>query len=188
MAVANTLEAIKSLLHPHKFQLSNDGKLSIKEADRKATLRSVQVDSVGASAFSIHYDQCKFPGELLFAPHKTLHRACDAIAFCEVGGDPFIMCFELKSSEPARSEVAEQFRSAHCFLDYLATLLENYCTCDTIREWPRRYFVFHNQDALPMTKRASRDEFDNDSPERASFIPIQTGEKLYLRKLLGRAA
>lgn len=186
MAVADTLEAIKSLFHKHKLQYCADGTLSIKESDKKASLRLVHLDSVGTSAFSIQYDECKFPGNHLFAPHAALHRACDSIAFCEVEGKPYILCFELKSSEPARHEVAEQFRNAHCFLDYLAALIENYCKSDPIRDWPRRYFVFHNQSATPLNKRTSRDEYDNTSPDRALFIPIQNGGRQYVRQLLGK--
>lgn len=188
MSVADTLEAIKSLLHQHKIQACDDGTLNIKELDKKATLRLVKIDAVGPSAFSIQYDTCKFPGDGLFAPCHALHRACDAVAFCVIEGKPFIMCFELKSSEPARHDVAEQFRNAHCFLDYLGSLLENYCHCDPIRDWPRRYFVFHNQVATPLAKRTSREEYDNTTPERALFIPTQTGRQLYLRQLLGKPA
>ena len=186
MAVVKTLDAIKSLLQPHKLQDCQGGTLSIKETDKKATLRVVKLDSVGATAFAIQYDQCRFPGDGLFAPHESLHRACDSIAFCVIDGDPFIMCFELKSSEPARNEVAQQFRNAHCFLDYLAALLEHYCQCDPIRHWPRRYFVFHNQVATSLAKRSSRDDYNNDSPERALFIPVQSGRQIYVRQLLGK--
>ena len=41
------------------------------------------------------------------------------------GGEPFILCIELKSSEPNRSDIAQQFRSAHCLLDFLDSLLRN---------------------------------------------------------------
>lgn len=186
MAVADTLEAIKSLFHQHKIQPCADGSLNIKEADKKATLRLVKLDAVGPAAFAIQYDNCKFPGDELFAPVRALHRACDSIAFCVVDGEPFIMCFELKSSEPQQKEVAEQFRNAHCFLDYLGSLLENYCKCDPIKAWPRRYFVFHNQLATPLAKRPSREEYDNHTPERALFIPVQTGKQIYMRQLLGK--
>jgi hypothetical protein len=186
MAVADTLEAIKSLLHSHKVQSCAGGSLNIKEADRKASLRLVRLDAVGPSAFAIQYDNCKFPGEELFVAAHALHRACDAVAFCVVDGRPFIMCFELKSSEPDRTEVAEQFRNAHCFLDYLGSLLENYCKCDPIKVWPRRYFVFHNQVATPLSKSPSRQEYDNDMPESALFIPVHTGKQIYMRQLLGK--
>lgn len=186
MAVADTLEAIKSLFHTHKIQPCVGGSLNFKEADKRATLRLVKLDAVGPSAFAIQYDNCKFPGEELFAPVHALHRACDAVAFCVVDGKPFIMCIELKSSERERKEVAEQFRNAHCFLDYLGSLLEHYCKSDPIRDWPRRYFVFHNQVATPLAKRASREEYDNDTPERALFIPVQSGKQIYIRQILGK--
>ena len=186
MPTAVTFEAIKSLLHSHKLQKCSNGTLSIREKDSKATLRSVHIDGIGTSAFSITYDECKFPGDALFAPHDSLHRACDAIAFCEVEGEPFIMCIELKSSPPTRHEVAQQFRSAHCFLDYLNALLINYCKCGPIHQWPRRYFVFHDQGATPLTKRTSRETHNNTSPETALFIPTHTGAKTYVRQLLDK--
>lgn len=188
MAVADTLDAIKSLFHPHKIQPCTDGSLTIKETDKKASMRLVRLDAVGASAFAMEYDGCKFPGDALFAPAHALHRACDSIAFCVVDGKPFIVCIELKSSEPRAAEVAEQFRNAHCFLDYLGSLLENYCKCDPIRDWPRRYFVFHNQVATPLAKRTSREQYDNNSPERAFFIPVQSGKQIYIRQILGKPA
>ena len=185
MAVADTLTVIRSLFHPHKIQPCIDGSLIIKEIDRRASMKLVKLDSVGASAFAMEYDGCKFPGESLFAPAHALHRACDSIAFCVVDGKPFIMCFELKSSEPDRTEVAEQFRNAHCFLDYLGSLLANYFKCDPIQTWPRRYFVFHNQGET-LAKRASREEYDNDTPERAHFFAVQNGKKIFMREILGK--
>ncbi len=185
MAVSRTFDAIKSLLHSHKIQHCHDSKLHIREKDKKATLRSVSLDSVGASAFYIQYDECKFPGETLFAPHDSLHRACDAIAFCEVDSRPYIMCIELKSSEPERHEVAQQFRGAHCFLDYLDALLNNYCKGETIKDWECRYFVFHSG-KTPMAKRRSVEEFDNTSPDSVLFMPTENGDKHYLRRLLGK--
>lgn len=186
MGTATTLEAIQSLLHSHQLQTCTGGTLNIKESDKKATLRSVQIDGIGARAFSIAFDQCKFPGAVLFAPHDSLHRACDSIAFCEFEGAPYILCIELKSSAPMRRDVAQQLRSAQCFLAYLNALLVNYCQCGPIDGWPRRYFVFHDQGATPLTQRTSRAGHNNTSPETALFIPIQTGAKKYLRQLLDK--
>lgn len=186
MATTGTFQAIQSLLHSHKLQNCTGGTLNIKEGDKKATLRSVHIDGIGASGFSIALDQCEFPGKALFAPHDSLHRACDAIAFCEVEGAPYILCIELKSSPPSRREVAEQFRSAHCFLDYLNALLITYCNCGPIHQWPRRYFVFHDQGATPLAKRTSREVHNNTSPDTALFIPTHTGAKNYVRQLLGK--
>lgn len=186
MVAAVTFQAIQSLFHAHKLEKCKGGTLRVREADKKATLQSINIDSVGASAFFIQYDECKFPGAWSFAPHESLHRACDAIAFCEVDGNPYIMCIELKSTEPDRTEVAQQLRSAHCFLDYLTSIIEAYFKCDSIRHWPRRYFVFHDQGATPLFKGVSRDEYNNTSPESALFISTHTNAKILVRKLLGK--
>lgn len=186
MAVIDTFNAIKSILNQEKIHDCIQAMLTIEEISRQATMRKVHIASVGANSFSIKYDKCGFPGQSLFALHDSMHRACDAIAFCEVEAKPYILCFELKSSEPTRHDVTQQFRNAHCFLDYLDTLIKNYCNCDPITQWERRYFVFHNQAATPMTKRTTTDSYDNTSPEKAMFIATHTGATTYVRKLLGK--
>jgi hypothetical protein len=186
MAVADTFAAIKSLLRSDRVEPCTSATLRIEEKHKSAKMKLAMIASVGASAFSIKYDLCAFPGQTLFAIHPSIHRACDAIAFCEVEGTPFILCFELKSSEPTRHEVTEQFRSAHCFLEYLDVLLKNYCPGKSIEGWERRYFVLHNQGATPLAKRTSKDDPDNTLPEKALFISTHTGSTTYLRKLLGK--
>jgi hypothetical protein len=186
MSLLDTFEAIRLLLNPEKTQPCNDATLIVQESERQASMRQVNIVSVGASAFALKYDACGFPGQKLFAAHPSMHRACDSIAFCEVDNEPFILCCELKSSEPTRYEIAEQFCSAHCFLTYLDTLLQQYCEGQSIAKWQRRYFVFHNQDATPVSKRPSMDERANTTPETALFIPTQTGAKQYVRQLLGK--
>lgn len=186
MAVRETLKIIKGLLQASKLQDCQNATLTIEEKNSKASLKSVHIVSVGAEAFSIKYDECGFPGTAMFAPHDSLHRACDAIAFCLVEGDPHILCCELKSSEPTRHEVAEQFRNAQCFLDYLDSVLGRYHHC-SIKDWSRRYFVFHGQPGQPVPKRPTREDINNISPERALFISAKTGHRIYARQLLGKA-
>lgn len=186
MPIQDTFDAIKALIQSGKIKACENATLTVEEKHRQATLRAIHIVSVGASAFSIKLDECNFPGQAVFNPHPSLHRACDALAFCEVEGEPYIICCELKSSEPTRCEVAEQFRSAHCFIAYLDILLAEYCCCPPIGEWQRRYFVFHSGQATPLNKRASSDSFDNTTPETALFLPVNTGHKTYVRQLLGK--
>ncbi len=190
MPLQEIFDSIQALLNTQKVQLCANATLSIQENGKQATMRQVSIVSVGASAFALKYDACGFPGQNLFAAHPSMHRACDSIAFCEVDNEPFILCCELKSSEPSRHDVAEQFRSAHCFLAYLDTLLQQYPDKDgkyhSISNWKRRYFVFHNQGAAPVSKRPSTDDRDNTSPETALLIPTHTGAKQYVRQLLGK--
>ncbi len=186
MSVATTFHAIRQLLQPAKIVASSGSSLIITESGKQATMRSIQLDGVGAHAFFIQHDKCGFPGNASFAPHGSLHRGCDAIGFCEVDGDPFILFIELKSYEPTLPDVSQQFLAAECFLRYLSILLERYCNCDDILRWPQRYFVFHNQAATPLSKKAIRPDFDNSQPDRPMFLPVNSGAKAYARQLLNR--
>jgi hypothetical protein len=187
MSINEIFSAIKELVKVDLIGQCKSATLSIKEEDKQATLKLVQVVDVGTTAFLIKYDKGKFPGTSMFANHRSLHRGCDAIAFCEVDGTPYIMCFELKSSEPTRSGVIEQFRSAHCFLEYLDAVVRHYYRCGSISQWERRYFVFHNQSDTPLNKKPLTDNFDNALPERPRFIPVHTGQRIYVHQLLGKA-
>ena len=186
MTIADTFLAIQALLQPEKIVLCNDASIRIEEKAKQASMKLVEIVSVGASAFSIKYDTCGFPGRTLFGDKHNLHRGCDSVAFCEVDNEPYILCIELKSSEPTRADVTEQFDSAHCFLDYLNTLIMHYSKTESIKDWPRRYFVFHNQSATPLKKAGFRENFDNTAPHTAKFIPTQSGKKIYVRQLLGK--
>lgn len=186
MTYRETFQAIKKLIQSKKISKCYHATLSIEEKKKSANLKKVLIVSVGASAFSIKFDECGFPGTAMFADHPTLHRACDSLAFCEVEGQPYILFCELKSSEPTRHEVSQQFRSAHCFISYLNVLLKEYCDCQAIEAWPRRYFVFHGEPATPLSKRPFVDTFNNDVPDRPLFIPVQSGHKTYIRQLLGK--
>lgn len=181
-----TLQAIKTLLNADKIKLVEDSKIIIEETHKLATLRRVEIASVGTETFTLKLEKCGFPGQSTFSTNKPLHRACDAVSFCMVGDQAYILCFELKSSEPKRHDIAEQFKSAHCFLEYLDTLLKHYCDDKSIANWPKKYFVFHNQPHTPLEKEPSRIDFENSTPETAKFLPVQNNHKTYLRKLLNK--
>lgn len=179
------LETLHSIFNSEKCIQIESSTISILEPGRQASLKKVDIVSVGQNALAIKFDQCGFPGQKTFVSSHEMHRACDAIAFCCVNGNPFILCIELKSSEPNRDDVSRQFRSAHCLLDYIDSLLRTYHE-STIENWPRRYFLFHNQGRVPLTKSPlfESQSLVNDTPEKAHLWPVQNGERIYLRQLL----
>ena len=63
MATADTFQAIKNFLQPGKIEVCENSKLRIEEKAKQASLRLVNVASVGGNAFSIKYDECGFPGQ-----------------------------------------------------------------------------------------------------------------------------
>ncbi|TXI37867.1 MAG: hypothetical protein E6Q59_07260 [Nitrosomonas sp.] len=183
--MTQVLQTLGRILNPSKCVQGEDSTLTIVESHRQASLKSINIVSVGQNAFALKLDACGFPGDKVFNVPHPMHRACDVVAFCVVGDEPYILCCELKSSEPTHHEATEQFQSAHCFLNYLDSLLMTYHG-QTIAHWPRRYFVFHGAAKNPLNKAPLIETPKNDTPERAQILPVQNGEKIYLRKLLGK--
>jgi len=183
--MTQVLQTLGQILNPDKCAQSTNSTLTIAERDKQASLKSINIVSVGQNALALKFDECGFPSNKVFISSHPMHRACDAVAFCVVGDEPYVLCCELKSSKPTRHEAIEQFRSAHCFLDYLDSLLKMYYG-QTIADWPRRYFVFHDAAKNPLSKAPLIETPKNDIPERAQILPVQNGAKIYLRKLLGK--
>ncbi|MDP1558254.1 MAG: hypothetical protein Q8K59_07740 [Nitrosomonas sp.] len=183
--MTHVLQILSQILNPEKYVQGTNSVLTVVEQHRQASLKSINIVSVGQNALALKLDECGFPGNNVFVVQHKMHRACDAVAFCTVGDESYILCCELKSSEPSRHEVTEQFQSAQCFLSYLDSLLATYHNL-TIAHWPRRYFVFHDAAKNPLSKAPLVDTTKNDIPERAQILPVQNGARIYLRKLLGK--
>ncbi len=185
MAAHETLAMLKQILNPEKCLQAHDATITVAETGKQASLKQIHIVSIGPDAFALKLDECGFPGQKTFVKQHDMHRACDAVIFCAVGGEPFILCVELKSSEPNRNDIAQQFRSAHCLLDFLDSLLRNYHNL-SLANWPRRYFLFHNQGKNPLTKTPLIERNENDQPEKALFWPVENEQRIFLRKLVGK--
>lgn len=179
------LQTILGILKQEKCILVSDSSITIVETGREATLKKVQIVSVGQDAFAVRFDQCGFPGQKIFVDQHDMHSACDSIIFCVLDNEPFILCCELKSSEPNKSDVIKQFKSAQCFLDYLDSLLRTYHN-SSIKDWGRRYFLFYDRKSMPLRKSVLVEQRICDSPEKADFLPVENCEKIYIRKLLNK--
>jgi hypothetical protein len=186
MSVQAVFGKLQQLFNPEKTIVSQDATITVTETGKQASLKSLNIVSVGQDAFALKLDECGFPGQKMFIAQHEMHRACDAVLFCMVAGAPFILCIELKSSAPTRHEVVSQFQSAHCLLDFINSLLGNYHGCD-ISNWPRRYFLFHDQGRTRSAiKQPMRVSMENNTPETALFWPVKNNESLFLRKLVGK--
>ncbi len=180
----SVLSLLGATFNPQKCIQSAHASIMITETHRHASLKSVRIVCTGTQALALKFDKCGFPGDKVFIVQHEMHRACDAIIFCQFKGEGYILCCELKSSEPKCHEAEVQLRSAHCFIDYLDSILQH-CHNLSLQDWNRRYFLFHdigNAGKSPLIEPKPI----NDCPERAMFYPVQNGESIYLRKLLGK--
>jgi hypothetical protein len=184
----STLQKLQEILNSVKYTTVKEGRISIYEKGKQASLKCIHIDSLGANALALKLDECQFPGEHLFIPNHGIRKACDAVIFCIIDDKPFILCIELKSSEPHRNDITAQFQSAHCLLDFLNSVLITYHQTN-IEKWDRRYFLFHGQGKTPLAKErlVEKEHNGNNMPETALYWPMENEQKIYARKLLGKA-
>lgn len=181
----DTLKLLRQLFQAKKTIIAKGGQFLIAEGNRLAKLRQLRIDGVGSEAFQLLYDKCGFPNEEAFALGLELHKGCDAVAFCLVNNQPFILCCELKSSKPTVADAAKQFRSVHCFLEYLEAVLSSYYPGHSLKEWNRRYFVFHAV-PTPLLMQPHRPDFiSNNRPDAPRFMHVVNNEAIYANHLLG---
>lgn len=177
------LTVLSQLFEPNRLHPKNGGCIIVEESGKQATLKKLQIDGVGADAVGLRFD--KAGHNTPFANGHGVRRACDAILFCRLENDGFILCFDLKSGEPSHEDYSAQLTSAQCFVDYTVSILRHFHGLDCTH-WQKRFFVFHDASKGSIRKESGKFQRVNDTPERPWIYPVGNGERIYLRKLLGR--
>lgn len=101
----NGLTALSRLFEPQRLHEVNGGCAMITEDARQATLRRLDIVGVGADAVALRFDKAGHATP--FTSDKPIRRACDAILFCRFRDQGYILCFDLKSSEPSRDDYVQ---------------------------------------------------------------------------------
>jgi len=180
--IETVLDTLGNLFDPTRLHTLDGGSVIVKEHGKQASLKKIQISGVGAKVVALCFD--KAGHNTPFANGQICRRTCDAILFCALKDEGFILCFDLKSGTPSSADFA-QLKSAHCFVDYTLSILSNFHGVDC-RDWQRRYFMFHDAGAGSIEKVSDRFQPHNDHPDRPWIYPIQNNGQVYLRKLLGR--
>lgn len=180
--IGEALNTLGELFDPIRLHTVSGGGVIVEEHGKQASLKKIQISGVSAQAVALCFD--KAGHNTPFANGQTCRRACDAILFCALEGEGFILCFDLKSGTPSPADFA-QLKSAHCFVDYILSILHHFHGVDC-SHWQRRYFMFHDAGAGSIAKSSDRFQPHNDHPDRPWIYPIQNNGRVYLRKLLGR--
>lgn len=183
--IEEVLNTLGGLFDPSRLHTVEGGRVIVEEHGKQASLKKIQIAGVGAQAVALCFD--KAGHHTPFANGQSCRRACDAILFCALENEGFILCFDLKSGTPSQGDFA-QLQSAHCFVDYILSILWHFHKVDC-RKWQRRYFVFHDAGAGSMAKEPDRPRQHYDHPDHPwrspRIYPIQNNGSVYLRKLLG---
>lgn len=187
---SSVIKRLNEICNPDIFHIikkSNDGILTLEchEADRSAILKKVEITGFSEiSTFKL--DKLKFSDTLLKNGHKG-RKACDAIIFCMVDNDPYILIFDMKSSSPTTDDHIYQLRSGLLGSRYILELLKEFEGVFSQINWNYRYFIFHCRN----NKRETLPEFQieikkNTQPDKPHIFETNNSEQIHVRKLLGK--
>lgn len=186
---SNIIKKLNDICNPTTFHgtksKNNSITLECLENDTSAVLKKVEISGFDELS-SFKLDKVKFLDSLLKKGHKA-RKACDAIIFCTIDHDPFILIFDMKSSTPSDEEHIYQLKSGLLGSKYILDLLKEFEGISSSTNWSYRYFIFHCKN----NKRETLPEFQveitkNIEPNKPHICETNNEECIPVRKLLGK--
>jgi hypothetical protein len=150
---------IKSIICPEAFIQKDNipDSLLIEEPDNTANkmLRSVRVTGLNEvyAALKLDTEGFEFTGNLILKGNYK--KSCDALLFCRVGSQNYVLIIELKSNEYDMKEVLSKFRNARATLDWMMNMFKAYHGSDLPFDGTRVIPVLFDR---KLTKGASKQD------------------------------
>lgn len=186
---SNVIQKLNEICNPtifHSVKRNQDVLiLECNETDQSAALKKVEI--IGFNELSsFKLDKLKFSDSLLNRGHKG-RKACDAIIFCTVDDEAFILIFDMKSSSPVNDDHIYQLRSGMLGSKYILDVLQEFEGVQSSVKWNYRYFIFHCKNNRRETLPEYQVEINkNTSPGKPHIFETNNSDVIPIRKLLGR--
>jgi hypothetical protein len=176
------IRKLQAVIIGKKTHKCTNKNITIKEPNESAALNHVVIEGISGDVIAIELDKIGF-AKTTFAEGYGAVKSCDAVIFCQLEGQGYILILDLKSSSPSNNGHVSQLLSGDCFADYLLGVLERFEGIKT--NWERRYFIFH----CANNKRPTLPDFvvnppSNTKANKAHILEVANGEPIHLRKLL----
>ena len=196
MLKTDEISFLDKVLCKMKEPYSSDGTIYLNESGGDASLNNILVTKVSPVFFALKPDKCGF--QIFSSGYGS--KQCDYILLSEFRGTKVAVFVELKSSVPLEDacgaiptpdengnyeDYVTQLTSSSCLLDFLNSVLSNFCKCNELSTYMRYYTVLHNTDVPPIGEEISltRPE-SNDSPQKAYIRKTDNNETMTLGHLI----
>lgn len=162
---------------------SHEHFLPLKEDDPQSTLPTIEIGGLPDKSILIKTDfvftiPCFLKKEISVGERKyDLRQRCDYILFSCINGVSTIVFFELKSGNPKRSHIENQFLGAKCFLGYLDKVLQNFLSiniesCDS-NQVVKRFVVIYSPDKIQKAlKNLDPPRQTHNNPKNYYLCPV----------------
>ncbi|MFZ2725234.1 MAG: hypothetical protein WAX77_03170 [Methylococcaceae bacterium] len=180
------IKKLKGIIKPVKTYECLTDAIQLCEKKPNAHLKHVIISGIGDEAIAIILDEIGFATNIFIDGHKA-KKACDAVIFCQIDNEGYILILDMKSSIPDDNDHVYQLISGDCFIDYLLSVLERFDHIKLNANWQRRYFIFHCGNNKRTTNPPNAQEPPhNTQAEKAHICLVNNGETVPLRKLLNK--
>jgi len=181
---ADAIKKLTEIIAIEKKHNYSSGSIGLREKPA-AALNHVLVSGAD-NVVAIQLDKIGFADKVLVNGHNA-RRACDAVIFCQIDKQGFILILDLKSSTPSDDNHIPQLISGDCFADYLLAVLKRFEKIEVADGWQRRYFIFHcgNNKRTTLPEDVQNPP-NNNRADKAHILLVNNGETISLRKLLNK--
>lgn len=181
----DVIKKLAEIINADKRHTCSHNRIELREK-KAAPLNHVIISGVSDDVVAIKLDEIGF-GDKVFKSGHNARRACDAVIFCHIDNEAYILILDLKSSIPSDENHIPQLVSGDCFADYLLAVLERFEQLKVTSGWQRRYFIFHcgNNKRTTLPYYAENPP-NNNRADKAHIFCVNNGDIVPLRKLLGK--
>jgi hypothetical protein len=155
-------ETLQKILVPGIFGEINSRTAILKEHDRSAKLREVQINGVSDDSILIKIDYSQANDQIFCNENGSLKR-CDYLLITKLRRKKFLLFVEMKSNKVIGTEIIQKFRASECLFDYIISILRQFHDLDfNCSEYKKRFVLFQEK---PLPKRPVHPKRTGSAPD-----------------------
>lgn len=175
------ISQIKELI-PEKIQhVIKDNNIIFKEKDTNARLKNLTISGLD-SMIPINQDTVHFPEDIFVG--IDYKKTCDGVIIFEFDNQINILIFDVKSSKSNSQTHSTKLKCGRNYFLYLANTLKIFKDINII-DTHCYYCIFVLKDNEKRTTSLEREPISS-NPNEPTYIYVEDGETISIRKILGR--
>lgn len=175
------ISQIKNLIPENLQHHTMDGKIIFKETDKSAKLKHLQISGL-ENTIPINQDLISFPERIFMG--IDYRKTCDGVIIFEFENQIKILIFDVKSSKSNSQTHSTKLKCGRNYFLYLANTLKIFKEINII-DAPCYYCIFVLKDNEKRTTSLEREPISV-NPDEPTYIYVEDGETISIRKILGR--
>jgi hypothetical protein len=153
---------LQKILVPGAFGEIHARTAILKENDRSAKLREVQINNVSDDSILLKIDCGQISGQF-FCNGNESQKRCDYLLITKMKHKKILLFMEMKSNKIEGTEIVQKFRASECFFDYIVSILRQfYDTEFNSKEYKKRFVLFQKK---LLTKRSIHPQCTGSAPD-----------------------